>query len=167
MKKQFKWVVFLLVALSFTGCQKMQQNKLFRQMKEVAKVYLQQEEITDYENLTISSVDTLTEYGYAKLTSELLDNMSAAYDQMYWQETDSVRRNAIGLYLGETYQIKDDMEALIENGDLLTEGVLLYMVTGKYEKDGDTQEFMFLVNPDKKTLHTLNPFADNLLYKEE
>lgn len=162
-------IVALLTALvCLAGCQKMQQNKLNRQMKKVAKTYLEQEEIQDYKNLAISSVDTLTEYGYAKLTSELLGNMEAAYGQMYMDDSgDTSRREAIGLYLRETHRIKADMDELIDNGDLLTEGVLLYMVTGKYMKDGEDQEFMFLVNPDKKTLHTLDPFANNLLYKEE
>jgi len=59
------------------------------------------------------------------------------------------------------------MDELIENGDLLTQGVLLFMVTGNYSKGGENQEFMFLVNPDKKSLHYLDPFGNNLLYKEE
>ena len=160
-------VFFLLMAMvCLGGCQKMEQNKLNRQMKALAEDYLKGEEIKDYQDLTIVSVDTLTEYGYAKLTSELLGNMEAAYEQMYWDETDSSHRNVIGLYLGETRRIRADMEDLIDNGDLQTEGVLLFMVTGNYNKDGENQEFMFLVNPDKKTIHLLDPFGDNLLYKD-
>ena len=68
-------VALLALAISLVGCQKMQQNKLNRQMKKVAKTYLEQEQVEDYKNLTITSVDTLTEFGYAKLTSELLENM--------------------------------------------------------------------------------------------
>ena len=41
------------------------------------------------------------------------------------------------------------------------------MVTGTFEKDGEGQQFMFLVNPDKKSIHNLDPFGDNLLYKDE
>ena len=120
-------------------------------MKKMAKAYLQQEEIKDYKDLSIVSVDTLTEYGYAKLNSELLGNMEEVYEQMYWDDSgDTNRREAIGLYLREIHRIKADMDELIDDGDLLTEGVLLFMVTGNYQQKGETQEFMFLVNPDKK-----------------
>ena len=160
-------VALLSATVCFTGCQKMEQNKLNRQMKKMAKIYLQQEQVTDYQKLTITSVDTLTEYDYAKLTSELLENMEGVYEQMYWDDSDdTARREVIGLYLKEIKRTKADMEDLIDNGDLLTEGVILFMVTGNLEKDGNKQEFMFLVNPDKKSLHTLDPFGDNLLYKD-
>ena len=160
---------FLVIAsiLLFAGCQKMELNKLNRQMKKMAKTYLQQEQITDYQKLAITSVDTLTEYGYAKLTSELLENMEGVYEQMYWDDSDdTARREVIGLYLKEIQRTKADMEDLIDNGDLLTEGVTLFMVTGNFQKEGEKQEFMFLVNPDKKSLHMLDPFGDNLLYKD-
>jgi len=160
-------VALLSATVCLTGCQKMEQNKLNRQMKKMAKIYLQQEQVTDYQKLTITSVDTLTEYGYAKLTSELLENMEGVYEQMYWDDSDdTARREVISLYLNEIKRTKADMEDLIDNGDLLTEGVTLFMVTGNLEKDGNKQEFMFLVNPDKKSLHTLDPFGDNLLYKD-
>lgn len=160
-------VALLSATVCLTGCQKMEQNKLNRQMKKMAKTYLQQEQVTDYKKLTITSVDTLTEYSYAKLNSELLGNMSDAYEQMYWDDSeDTNRREAIGLYLREIQRIKADMDELIDDSELLTEGVLLFMVTGNYQKEGKDQEFMFLVNPDKKSLHTLDPFGDNLLYKD-
>jgi uncharacterized protein YcfL len=160
---------FLVIAtiFLFAGCQKMAQNKLNRQMKKMAETYLQQEQITDYQKLAITSVDTLTEFSYAKLTSELLENMESVYEQMYWDDSDDTsRREVIGLYLKEIKRTKADMDDLIDNGDLLTKGVILFMVTGNLEKDGNKQEFMFLVNPDKKSLHTLDPFGDNLLYKD-
>ena len=160
--------ILAVILVLFTGCQKMEQNKLNRQMKKMAKVYLQQENITDYKNLSVTTVDTLTEFSYAKLNSELLGNMAVAYEQMYWDDAeDTARREAIGLYLREIQRIKSDMDELVDNGDLLTDGVLLFMVTGNYEQKGEKQEFMFLVNPDKKSLHTLDPFGDNLLYKDE
>lgn len=163
-----KTLLFLATILLFASCQKMAQNKLTRQMKKMAKVYLQQEQITDYKDLTVSSVDTLTEYGYAKLTSELLGDMANAYEQMYWDDADdTARREVIGLYLKEIQRTKADLDDLIDDGDLLTEGILLFMVSGDYQKDGKKQDFMFLVNPDKKSLHTLDPFGDNLLYKDE
>ena len=166
--KHSKIIILLTAAICLAGCQKMEQNKLNRQMKKMAKVYLEQEEVSDYKNLTIKCVDTLTEFSYAKLNSELLGNMAEAYEQMYWDGSDdSARREAIGLYLREIQRTRADFDELIDNGDLLTEGVLLYMVTGNYQKGGEQQEFMFLVNPDKKSLHILDPFGDNLLYKDE
>ena len=57
-------VALLSATVCLTGCQKMEQNKLNRQMKKMAKIYLQQEQVTEYQKLTITSVDTLTEYGY-------------------------------------------------------------------------------------------------------
>lgn len=168
--KHSKILILLTAAicLCLTGCQKMEQNKLNRQMKKMAKAYLKQENITDYKKLSVATVDTLTEFSYAKLNSELLGNMEEVYEQMYWDDSeDTNRREAIGLYLREIHRIKADMDELIDEGDLLTEGVLLFMVTGNYEQKGEKQEFMFLVNPDKKSLHTLDPFGDNLLYKDE
>ena len=165
--KHTKIFLLLLAVVCLAGCQKMQQNKLNRQMKKMAVTYLQQEQVTDYQKLTITSVDTLTEYSYAKLTSELLENMEGVYEQMYWDDSDdTARREVIGLYLKEIKRTKADMDDLIDNGDLLTEGVTLFMVTGNFQKEGEKQEFMFLVNPDKKSLHTLDPFGDNLLYKD-
>lgn len=167
MKKALLFLLTITVIL-FSGCQKMAQNKLHRQMKKMAKAYLKQENITDYKKLSVVTVDTLTEFSYAKLNSELLGNMEEVYEQMYWDDSeDTNRREAIGLYLREIHRIKADMDELIDDGDLLTEGVLLFMVTGTYEQKGEKQEFMFLVNPDKKSLHTLDPFGDNLLYKDE
>lgn len=162
----FSILVFTLIL--FTGCQKMEQNKLNRQMKKMAKVYLEQEEVKDYQNLTIKCIDTITEYGYAKLTSELLGNMEELYAQMYWDESgDTAKREVIGLYLNEIRRTRADFEDLIDNGDLQTEGVLLFMVTGSFQKDGHDQDMMFLVNADKKSLHELDPFSNNLLYKDE
>ena len=160
-------LILLVTALLLAGCQNMQQKKLNRQMKKMAKIYLQQEEIKDYKDLTITSVDTLTEFSYAKLNSELLGNMADAYEQMYWDEEDSAKREVIGLSVRETKRTQRDMDDLIDNGDLLTQGVLLFMVTGNYKKDNENQEFMFLVNPDKKSLHYLDPFGNNLLYQDE
>lgn len=160
-------LLLLVTALLLAGCQNMQQKKLNRQMKKMAKIYLQQEEIKDYKDLTITSVDTLTEFSYAKLNSELLGNMADAYEQMYWDEEDSAKREVIGLSFRETKRTQRDMDDLIDNGDLLTQGVLLFMVTGNYKKDNENQEFMFLVNPDKKSLHYLDPFGNNLLYQDE
>lgn len=161
-----KTLLLLLAVICLAGCQNMQKNKLNRQMKKMAKVYLEQEEIKDYKELSITSVDTLTEYGYAKLNSELLENMANGYEQMFWEEEDSSKREVIGLSFREIQRTKLDLDDLIDNGDLQTNGVLLFMVTGNYKKDNENQEFMFLVNPDKKSLHYLDPFGNNLLYQD-
>ena len=160
--------ILALTFVLFTGCQKMEQNKLNRQMKKMAKVYLEKEEVSDYKKLTIRCVDTITEFSYAKLTSELLGNMEGMYEQMYWDGSDDTsKREVIRLYLNEIRRTRADFEDLIDNGDLLTEGVLLYMVSGSFQKDGKEQDMTFLVNADKKSLHELDPFGDNLLYKDE
>ena len=162
------YVALLAVALCFGSCQGVQQQKLNRQMKKMAEEYLKQEEVVDYKKLSITAVDTLTEFGYAKLNSELLANMEEVYGEMYWAASDdTARREVIGLYLRDIQRTKADFDALIDDGDLDTEEVVLYMVTGVFEKDGENQQIMFLVNPDKKTLHNLDPFGDNLLYKDE
>ena len=122
--KRTRIALLVLIVILFAGCQKMEQNKLNREMKKLAKIYLQQEEIADYENLSVASVDTLTEFGYAKLNSELLGSMADVYEQMYWDDSeDTARREAIGLYIREIQRTKADMDELIDNGDLLTEGV--------------------------------------------
>lgn len=157
-----------IILILFTGCQKMEQNKLNRQMKKMAKAYLEHEEVKDYKDLTITCVDTITEFSYAKLTSELLGDMEGMYEQMYWDESDdSAKREIIGLYINEIRRTKADFEDLMDNGDLQTEGILLYMVTGTFQTDGQKRDMMFLVNPDKKSLHELDPFGNNLLYKDE
>ena len=109
--KHSKILILLTAAICLAGCQKMEQNKLNRQMKKMAKVYLEQEEIKDYKKLQIVSIDTLTEFSYAKLNSELLGNMAEVYEQMYWDDSgDTTRRNAIELYLKEIHRIKADMD---------------------------------------------------------
>ena len=166
--KRTLFSILALTLILFSGCQKIEQNKLKRQMKKMAKVYLEKEEVKDYKNLTIKCVDTITEYSYAKLTSELLGDMEGMYEQMYWDESeDTAKREVIGLYLNEIRRTRADFEDLMDNGDLKTEGVLLYMVSGTFQKEGKEQDLMFLVNADKKTLHELDPFGDNLLYKDE
>lgn len=168
MKHLTKTFLVIATLLLFIGCQNREKNKLFRQMKAMAVTYLQQEEIKDYKDLTVTSVDTVTEYGYAKLTSELLGGMEEVYEQMFWEAGgDTAKQALIGISLREIQRTRLDLDDLVDNGDLLTKGVLLYMVTGNYQKNGENQEFMFLVEPDKKTLHTLDPFGNNLLYKEE
>lgn len=138
-------------------------------MKPLAKEYLKHENVKDYKNLTIVCVDTLTEFGYAKLNTELLAGMQDSYERQLNEalaNDDSRISNALERYLNEIIKISNDFKDLMENGQLKTNGVLLYMVTGKYLKDNNAEEFMFIVNADKKTLHTIDPFGDNLLYKD-
>ena len=163
-----KFLLCFLAVICLTSCQNMRQSKLNRQMKRVARTYLKQEEIADYEKISVTAVDTLTEFGYAKLNSELLNDMEVYYRELYCDASDDTnRREVVGLYLNEIMRTRADFEDLIDNGDLETAGVVLFMVTGNYLKDGENQQFVFLVNPDKKTLHNLDPFGDNLLYKDE
>ena len=139
-------------------------------MKPLAKEYLKNEKVTNYKHLTITCVDTMTELGYAKMNTELLTGMQQSYEQQYEDalaKGDTRVSNALEHYLQEIIRTNADFEDLMDNGQLKADGVLLYMVTCKYLKDNKPEEFMFLVNADKKTLHILDPFGDNLLYKDE
>jgi len=145
------------------------EEKLKGQMKPLAKEYLKNDKITDYKHLTIVCVDTLTELGYAKLNTELLAGMQYSYEQQYQDALnsgDTRVSNAIERYLNEIIRMNNDFEDLMDNGQLKSDGVLLFMVTAKYLKDNKSEEFMFMVNADKKSLHTIDPFGDNLLYKD-
>ncbi len=139
-------------------------------MKSLAVQYLQQDQITDYQDLKIQCVDTVTEFAYAALTNELITNMEDAYQRQYDSaivRDDERLSNTLELYLREMERTRNDINDLMVNGDLQSKGILLYMVTGSYNKDGADHDFMFLALPDKKTLHTLDPFSNNLLYKDE
>lgn len=168
MKKKYVFFSLSLTLLVlFSGCAHREEAKLKRQMKTLAKEYLEKSQISDYDSLSIECIDTLTELSYAKLTSELLTNMSEAY-QMQLAETDDIATaNELNANLNEIISTENEFEDLMDNGDLKTTGILLYMVTGTFiDQNKDKQEFMFLVNPDKKTLHILDPFGDNLLHKD-
>ncbi len=169
MKNRTLTLLLLLFLSTFIGCQNHSINRLKRQMKPLAKEYLTNDNITQYEALTIDCVDTLSELSYAKLCTELLSNMSAAYqnqlEEAYIQEDEQAQY--LQLYVNETNRTLEDFEELMSEGDLQRDDILLYMVTGSYQDEsGQEREFLFLVNPDKKTLHELDPFGDNLLYKD-
>lgn len=139
-------------------------------MKPLAKEYLKNEKITDYKNLTIVCVDTLPELGYAKLNTELLAGMQYSYEQQYQEALangDTRISNALEHYLSDIVRMDEDFKDLMDNGQLKSDGVLLFMVTAKYLKDNKPEEFMFMVDADKRHLHTIDPFGDNLLYKDE
>lgn len=166
-------IVIFLLALGMIGClsscQKIASSQLKRQMKSVAKTHLEADHITEYSNLTIDCIDTVTEFAYAALTTELLTNMAAFYEQDYEQaalsDNDS-KAHAIELELNEINRIIDQLNDMMINGDFDSKGLFKYMVTGNYQKDGKTNEFMFLVDTDKKTLHTIDPFTNNVLFDE-
>ena len=168
MKRHLFFCLFLVTTVFLSGCSDHATNKLKRQMKSLAKEYLKSMEISDYDELTIECVDTLTELGYAKLTTELLTNMQQAYQEQLGATTDDATTTELLVNLSEISSVADELEERIDNGDLKTSGVLLYMVTGTMvDKNKDKQEFMFLVNPDKKSLHNLDPFGNNLLRDEQ
>lgn len=165
MRKKIQPIVcFIISALFIAGCAKHADNALKRKMIPLAKQFLKEDNITNYNNLEIKCVDTITELAYAKLCSELLGNMEMAYEEKLYDE--NANKEVVSLYVNEIVRTRQDMENLIDDGELQSEGVLLYMVTGSYKLDNKDNEFIFMVNPDKKTLHILDPFGDNLLYKE-
>ncbi len=140
-----------------------------RQMKSLAKTYLKEEQITGYDSLTVVSIDTLTELRYARLNSQLLQEMILAYQQQY-EETalngDQQKLEYLDLYINEALRTQQDFDDLIDAGDLQDEAPLLFMVSCTYHKDGKKMPFIFLSTPDKKKTYTLDPFGDNLLYKD-
>lgn len=170
MKRHIILILSVLSLISFSGCKNHAANKLKRQVKPLAKEYLKNDHITDYDSLNIECVDTVTELSYAKLNSELLANMATAYEAQYeqaLQERHDKDLHYLELYINEINRTKNDFDELMESGSLKADGILLFMVTGNYVQNGEHIPFMFMVNPDKKTLHTLDPFGDNLLYKDE
>lgn len=169
MKRSVIFLLTLGLIGCLSSCQKIANSQLERQMKSAAKKHLEADHISGYKDLKIDCVDTVTEFAYAALTTELLTNMAAFYEQDYEQaalsDNDS-KANAIELELNEINRIIDQLNDMMINGDFKSKGVFKYMVTGNYQKDGKTNEFMFLVDTDKKTLHTIDPFTNNVLFDE-
>jgi hypothetical protein len=159
-------LIFLTVVLG-SSCTKTPEEKLLKAMKPMAEAYLDTCKVS-YDSIRVVCVDTITELSYANLNIELLKNMEDNY-QMQYEEAmveDTVKAKYLRLYLGDIRNAISDFQDLMETGDLNEKDVLLYMVTGIVCKDQDKENFMFFVRPDKKTLHTLDPFGDNLLYEE-
>jgi len=152
----------------FASCHRTPEERLQRAMMPLAKAYLDTCKVT-YDSVRVDCVDTITELSYANLNIELLSNMEANYEMQYEEALteDTVKAQYLRLYLGDIRRTIEDFQDLMESGDLKDKEVLLYMVTGTISKDDKKENFMFFVQPDKKTLHTLDPFGDNLLYKDE
>ncbi len=170
MKNALPILLLSLICL-LSGChKKTEEEKLKEAMVTLAKDYLKADGITQYDSLRVDCVDTVTELGYANLNSELLDQMADAYQEMYNEavvNNETKKIEPLALYLKEINRTKADFDNLMENGDLKADGILLFMVTGSYFHGGKKEPIMFLVEPDKKSLHTLDPFGDNLLYRDE
>lgn len=170
MKKLSIVALSLLLVCSFTACKNYGVNKLKRQMKPLAKTYLQSEKVTDYDSLAIDFVDTVTELGYASLNLELLAQMEGSYQGLYNQAVeagDSQKMEVVSLYLNDIERTRADFEELMSSGELNETNTLLFMVTGHYAKGKEKTPFIFFVKPDKESLYTMDPFGDNLLYTDE
>ena len=170
MRRFFIIAVSILFACSFCGCKNYATNKLKREMKPFAKSYLKTERVVDYDSLTIDCVDTVTEMGYANMNIEFLNQMEDNFRSQYEQaalEDKTQTMEVIKVQLNETIRTRDDFEDLMTSGDLKGTGVLLFMVTGHYVKDGERVPFIFFVTADKRNIYTMDPFGDNLLYKDE
>ncbi|MBO7647219.1 MAG: hypothetical protein J6S56_03890 [Bacteroidales bacterium] len=154
--------------LFFASCHRTPEERLQRAMMPLAKAYLDTCKVS-YDSVRVDCVDTITELSYANLNIELLTNMEANYEMQYEEALveDTAKAKYLRLYLGDIRRTIDDFQDLMETGDLKNTGGLLYMVTGVLSKGEEKENFMFLVRPDKKTLHTLDPFGNNLLYEEE
>lgn len=170
MKKISIIALSILLACSFSSCKNYAEKKLKRQMKPFAKSYLKTDRVVGYDSLTIDCVDTITEMGYARMNVEFLNQMEASYQEQYEQAVRADKSQTveyISLYLNEIGRTKADFEDLMDSGDLKETGVLLFMVTGHYVKDNERVPLIFFVTADKRKLHTLDPFGDNLLYQDE
>ena len=170
--KRIPIIIALCAAvLLFSSCTKMATHRLKRQMKPLAIEYLKGEKVTDYDSLRIDRVDTITEEGYANMTYNLLENMEAetkeTYERAIALNADSLVIDSLGKSLGQIIVIEDDFLDLSNNCLLKKTGILLYMVSGSCKIKGESAAFLFFVHPDKKTLYTLDPFNNNLLYKDE
>lgn len=171
MKKLTLCLIICGLIAGFYSCST-PQEKLKRQFKPLAKAYLDSNQVA-FNSIEIKCVDTVTELGYANMNREFLTEMEDSYQAQYaaaLENGDSSMSNYLRLYLRDVIRTREDFEDLMDNGDLKTDGVLLYLVTGNFKKDKndlDGEDFMFFVNSDKKTLHILDPFGDNLLYKDE
>lgn len=172
MNKTTLITIFVSMVFSFSACHTNSEVRLKKQMKKVAESYLDSNAVS-YQIVDIESVDTVTEMGYANLNRELISQMEESYMAQYEaaiQEGNTSREEILRLYLKDITNTREDFEDLMSAGSLKSDGVLLYMVTGRFKankKDETGEEFMFLVNPDKKTIHNLDPFGNNLLYKDE
>lgn len=171
MKKITLYLIIGTLIAGFYACST-PEEKLQKQIKPLAKEFLDSNDVA-YKFLEIKCIDTVTELGYANMNCEFLTEMENSYQSQYYAALangDSSTSHYLSLYLRDIIRTKEDFEDLMENGDLKSTGVLLYLVTGNFKKDKEDEEgedFMFFVNQDKKSIHVLDPFADNLLYKDE
>lgn len=169
MSKRFRLkapITALLMASLFLlcACKNDSQGKLRRDMKPLAKQYLQEENITGYKNLTIECVDTVTEIGYAQMMLDMLSGMEYAYENDYHHVTDEKESDALYHMLLDIERITSECEELLKSGSLSSEKTLLYLVTSSYQtSDNKKEKIFFTVTSDKKSLHTVDPFGDNLL----
>lgn len=172
MKRILLFVLTLTSLLCCTSCDSFKQKSLNRNMRKAAEKYLKDNEVK-FESLKITSIDTVSELGYANLNRVMLAQMEAAYTQQYQEaiiNQDEKTADALNRYLNDISNTIDDFEDLMQNGDLKRDGILLYMVTGSFKvqkTDEAGEPFYFFVKPDKKTVHTLDPFGNNLLYENE
>jgi len=156
------------VILACSSCNKTPEEKLLKSMKPLAEAYLDTCKVT-YDSTRVDCVDTITEMSYANLNIELLSHMEENY-QMQYEEAlanDTVKATYLRLYLNDIRNTIQDFEELMGTGELDSKEVLLYMVTGTLCKGNEKENYMFFVRPDKKTLYTMDPFGNNLLYEEK
>lgn len=141
---------------------------MLKAMQPMAEAYLDTCGVS-YDYVQVDCVDTITEYNYANLNIELLRNMEQNFQMQYEDALveDTLKASYLRLYLGEIRNTIKDFQELMGSGDLDSKEVLLYMVSGTVCKGQEKDPIMFFVYPDKMTLHTLDPFGNNLLYRDE
>jgi len=156
------------IVFACSSCKKTPEEKLLKAMKPLAEAYLDTCKVT-YDSTRVDCVDTITELSYANLNIELLSHMEENYQMQYEDAlvNDTVKATYLRLYLSDIRNSIEDFEELMGSGELDSKEVLLYMVTGTLCKGEEKDNYMFFVRPDKKTLYTMDPFGNNLLYEDQ
>ncbi len=164
-----KLITLVIIAIALcVSCSNTSEKRLFKKMKPLAEQYLADCDII-YDSLRIDCIDTINELNYANLNIELLHEMEDAYLTQYQEliQTDTVKAHYVRLYLRDIQNTLEDLTSMMENGELDNQKLLLYMVSGYSHEGKEKEPFIFFVQPDLKTLYTMDPFGDNLLYREE
>lgn len=119
--------------------------------------------VQDYDSIKISSIDSISDLGYAKITLELLEEMKVNYDYLYQdalmngeseEATDQIlgQSREVEMCIGEQFTIANDENTNSKN-------LRNYMVYATYFKAGIPVQFIFLTSP-KGVYYELNPFKE-------
>ena len=175
--KKLGGILFVMVSITvlFCGCNKKAETTNEKKGQEVtfqeklqkcAEEYVKTElNINDANSVMISRIDTLTKMSYAKLMLEMLENMEYQYKRLYDEATLADDDANIATYGNSLQRISKQINyfrSIDDNESADNTQLLLYWISGSYNRNGQKEDFMCFVTPDF-TLHVLDPFADNLM----